>query len=119
MDGDRRKFMRFSVSLPVEIVCGNNHETKLGLIKDFSRFGFRLVYDSCDFQPNSLISFRIKNPLSQRYINASGEVIWKNFLGEKWEAGIYIKELAPEQKTEILEFGFNQWKERNLHPTHN
>ena len=118
MDDDRREFMRFPVSLPVEFVYGNE-ETKLGLIRDFSRFGFRMVYDSCEFEPNSLVSFKIKNPFSERYIDACGEVIWKRFLGEKWEAGIYIREFAPEYKAEILEFGFNQWKERNRRPAHN
>jgi hypothetical protein len=108
MDADRRKYLRFSTPLMVQ-ARNKNQEKIWGLIKDFSRFGLKVVFDEFDFNTNSLVDLEIQRPNENVYIPASAEVIWKRLIEGKWEAGLSLKEFPAQEKAEILEHGYNKW----------
>jgi len=118
MDSDRRKFMRFSVSLPAEVVSQDQDNT-IGLIKDFSRFGMRMACDSLKSDFSGSLALKIKNPLVNEYIDARAEIIWKNELKGKCELGLRLVDISPEVKTEILDHAFGLWKEAVPKTAHN
>ncbi len=106
MDTERRKFMRFLITLRVKAGKENNQDS-FGLIKDFSREGLKAIFDDFDFNPHSCIDLQIQRLSKDIFIPASGEVIWKRPIEGKWEVGVKLKEFSSQAKAEILEEGYN------------
>ena len=117
MDKERRHFLRFPLFFPIEFIR-EQQKGDMGIVGNFSRFGFHVVCDAFAPEPETTISFKIKTPYNEGFVNASGEVVWKKFIEGKWEAGIRIEKFPPEHKAEILEYGFNQWKDKTFCPEH-
>jgi len=111
---ERRKFMRFPVSLKVEAIK-KNKESLFGLIRDFSREGLRVIFDNFDFKSNSYVDFKIQRPDTEVFVPASVEVIWKRPVEGRWETGLRFKEFPPRVKAEILEFGYKKWLKDKLY----
>ena len=105
---DRRRFMRFLITLKVGAKKEDN-ERSFGLVRDFSREGFRAVFDNFDFNVNSYVDLEIQRLSEDVFIPASGEVVWKRPNEGKWEVGFRLKDFPTEQKAEILERGYKDW----------
>ena len=110
LENDRRRFMRFNTSLKVEIKNANN-ESLLGKIQDFSRQGLKVIFDNFNFKKNSYVDLRIQQPGNETFIPASAMVVWERSNQGKCEAGLEIKQMSPEEKSEVLEYGYKNWLE--------
>lgn len=110
---DKREFMRFPVELKVE-AYKQNTGGYLGVIKDFSRNGLKVVFDDFKFDLNSPLELRIRKPDSETWFSADAEVIWKRQAEDKWDVGFRIKSFSSENKAEILEYGYFKWLKENV-----
>lgn len=104
---DKREFLRFPVELKVEALKENKECS--GVIVDFSRKGLRAAFDNFAFDLHSALTLKIQEPGSDTWISASAEAIWKRQARNKWEVGLILKQVSPENKAEILEYGYVKW----------
>ena len=110
---ERRKFLRFPVSLKVEAANGNRTANP-GLTKDFSREGLRAVFDDFDFNIESLLELKIQRPNKEIFVPAGVEVRWRRPFEGKWEAGFRLRDFPSQIKAEILEYGYHKWLSEKL-----
>lgn len=111
---EKREFKRFVVGLQVAAEK-ENKESALGLMKDFSRDGLRIVFDKFDFELNSPLDLKIQRPEANFYIFASAEPLWKRAVENKCEVGFKIKEIPPDIKADLLEYGYFKWLKENVY----
>lgn len=109
---EKREFLRFPVELRVEACKENKGYT--GLIKDFSKKGLRVIFDDFKLELNSPLELKIQRPGTDVWISASAEAIWKKQEHNKWDVGLRLKDLAPEEKAQILEYGYLKWLKENV-----
>jgi hypothetical protein len=114
MDKERRRYIRFPVSLRVEAYEENNIKST-GVVKDFSRDGLRVVFDDCDFEVNSHITIGIQRPSRENLFPAIVEVMWKKQVDDEWEIGAKLNDFSSLIKSEILEYGYNYWIKTNAY----
>jgi hypothetical protein len=114
MDKERRKYIRFPVSLRVE-KYKENRVCSMGTIKDFSRDGIKAVFDDGNFDLNSYVTFGIQRPNREDIFPAVVEVMWKKQVDDKWEVGVRLNYFSSLIKSEILEQGCNNWMQTNSH----
>lgn len=106
MNRDRRRYLRFPVSLMVQT---RDKEKTYGLTKDFSRGGLKAIFDEFNFDIKSFVDLEIQRPNKDIYIPTKVEVVWKRFIEGKWQVGLSLKEFPAWVKAEILEYGYNNW----------
>lgn len=114
MNTNNRKFLRFNVALQVE-ARGENKESALGIVRDFSRQGARVAFDRFEFEPQSSVELKIQRPEKDVFVPAIGKVMWKKFIAGRWEVGIKLVDFSPEVKIEILERAYDAWVKANTH----
>ena len=114
MDNERRRYIRFPVSLRVEAYEENNIQS-IGVVEDFSRDGLRATFDNCDFEVNSYITIGIQRPGGENLFPAIVEVLWKRLVDDKCEIGAKLKDFSSLIKSEILEHGYNYWIQANAY----
>ena len=107
IDTDRRKFIRFLITLNVK--AKKEKEESFGLVKDFSRKGLRAVFDDFNFDINSYVELELQRLSRDMFIPATAEVIWKRPIKGKWEVGFRLKEFLPQAKAEILDLCYRGW----------
>lgn len=105
---ERRKFSRFKVELKVK-ARREGKESAFGKIKDFSRNGLRAIFDKFEFEANTPVELMIQRPNSDADIIAGAEPLWKKAVGDKCDVGFRLTSFTPEDKIDILEYGYFNW----------
>lgn len=105
---ERRKFPRYDVWLKIQ-AAQKNKEVVSGQVKNFSREGFRVIFDNPGLESDSAMNFIINRPNSDCCVSANAEAVWKRPMGEGWDVGFRLKDIPPENKAEILEYGYRKW----------
>jgi len=101
---EKRKFVRFGVSIPFELSSGNLSGVK-GVIKDISMEGLRVSLDRIvKFMPESITSLAIL--LSDKPIKTSARVIWERYNQNRSEVGLRFAQILDSHKEEIINFIF-------------
>jgi hypothetical protein len=114
MTEDKRKYLRFECLIPVEEIesqglNGKVHEVALDNI---SREGVRLIMDvDTAFTPETNVKFRISLAADRDPIFIQGTVMWSRPKGDRFEIGVRILDMDKAAKAELLEIGFERWKE--------
>jgi len=113
MMDDKRKFLRFECSIPVEEIqseglSGMVHDVALDNI---SREGVRLIMDvDKAFVPGVDVKFRISIAAERDPIFVRGRVMWSRPKEDRFEIGLKIMDMDKAAKAELLEIGFERWK---------
>jgi c-di-GMP-binding flagellar brake protein YcgR len=111
---DRRKFMRFDISLDVAFKASKNAgEHFSGRTKNFSRSGLCFESPAASLALKSVMELEIKHPDNDTFIPVFGNVAWKEQLGEKCLIGIEFTEINKEAKSQILDYAYDLWVEKN------
>ena len=110
MNMDRRKELRFPVSLKVA-AKEVNRDSIFGQIKDFSRSGLRAVFDDFESESEDYVDLKIEIPNADIFVPASVEVRWKKPVEDKWEVGFRFNDFVPQLKAEILDYSYKRWLE--------
>ncbi|MBI5664948.1 MAG: PilZ domain-containing protein [Nitrospirae bacterium] len=114
MVSDRRKFMRFDVSLDVAFRASKNAGDYVsGVTKNFSRSGLCFESPAVDLALMSPIELEIKLPYNDTLIPVAGNVAWKEQLEDNCLIGLEFTEINKEAKSQILDYAYDRWVERN------
>lgn len=115
MVAERRRYIRFEIPLDV-IFRASSDESRYssGITKNFSRSGCCIETDDLDISLNSSLELQVKHPRRDIFVTATGDIVWKQHVGGKWLAGVVIHEMDKEAKSEILDFAYDIWLEKNM-----
>ena len=114
MPKEKRKFLRFKCLLPAELVGlqGKEHLEAKASASDFSIEGMKLSIDFVNLKPGSNLDLKLYSPETQEFNSLKGEVTWKKWVKGKLEVGLKIKEMDKISKSEILNWIFPRWLEK-------
>jgi c-di-GMP-binding flagellar brake protein YcgR len=114
MLSERRKFKRFDVSLEVAFKAVKNADEYFsGVTKNFSRSGLCFESLAVGFAMNAPMELELKLPYNDSYIPVSGNVAWKEQFEDKCLIGIEFSEINKDAKSQILDYAYNLWVEKN------
>jgi len=113
MGEEKRKYLRFECFLPAELVKldGKSNISKRIIAHDFSREGLKLSINF-NLTQGSNMELKLYLPEKRLSTSVSGEIIWIRSVDNKLEAGLKIKEMDKELKSEILNWIFPKWIEK-------
>jgi hypothetical protein len=113
MGKEKRKYLRFECLLPVELVKvdGKNHINRKITAHDFSREGIKLSINF-DIEMGSNMEVNLHIPEKKISVPVSGEIVWVKSVDNRLEAGLKIKDMDNELKSEILNWIFPKWLEK-------
>lgn len=113
MGKEKRKFLRFECLLPVDLVKvdGKNHISRKIEAHDFSREGIKLSINF-NIEMGSNMEVNLHIPEKKLSVPVTGEIIWVKSVDNRLEAGLQIKDMDNELKSEILNWIFPQWLEK-------
>ena len=113
MNKEKREFLRFECLLPAEIVKieGKDNLIERVTAHDFSREGLKLTI-SFNLNPGSKMELKLFLPEKKMSSELSGEVTWSKGVQNKMEVGLRIKEMDKKLKSEILNWVFPKWLEK-------
>ena len=114
MTEERRKHLRYKCLLPAEVLTAEGKDRFMERISvhDFSRGGLKLIINFITLDPGS--DMELKLYLQEKRIKTSlkAEIAWKKLEEDKLEVGLKIKEMNKNLKSEILNWVFPKWLER-------
>jgi c-di-GMP-binding flagellar brake protein YcgR len=118
MLAERRKYIRFDIPLDIIFRPVNNKAPySFGVIRNFSRHGCCIESNSLDALLIENLEFKVKHPTKKDvYITATGDIVWKQRIDGGWLAGVRILDMDKEAKSEILDFAYEIWLEKNIKP---
>ena len=107
---DKRKFIRFSVSLDAKSKAAGWFRPKARYsVKDVSREGLKLSSKEA-LNEGDMLELELSVPGKRPPITAMGQVAWNHKLGDAgYDIGLKFKTIKPEDKFEILDYAYNKW----------
>ncbi|UCC40714.1 MAG: PilZ domain-containing protein [Candidatus Aminicenantes bacterium] len=114
MPKEKRKFLRFECLLPVELIKLEGKETleAKATARDFSREGLKISVDFVDLKSGSSLDLKLYCPETKEFTALKGEVAWKKWAKDKLEVGLKIKEMDKVSRSEVLNWIFSKWLEK-------
>ncbi|NQT80428.1 MAG: PilZ domain-containing protein [Candidatus Aminicenantes bacterium] len=118
MGDEKRKQLRFECCLPAEFLKleGEYKVTDRVTIRDFTGDGLKLVVNfnaSSNINPGSKAKLRLYCPEKKMSCSLQGEIAWSKCEDNKLELGLKIKKMDKELKSELLNWIFPRWIERD------
>jgi c-di-GMP-binding flagellar brake protein YcgR len=113
MSEEQREFLRFECLLPAEVVKieGKDNLIERVTAHDFSREGLKLTI-SFNLDPGAKMELKLFLPEKKITSKLSGVVTWSKGVQNKMEVGLKIKEMDKKLKSEILNWVFPKWLEK-------
>jgi len=113
MGKEKRKFLRFECLLPADLikVDGKDHINRKIEAHDFSREGIKLSINF-NIEMGSNMEVKLHIPEKKLSVPVTGEIIWVKSVDNRLEAGLRIKDMDNELKSEILNWIFPKWLEK-------
>ena len=114
MLSERRKFIRFDLSLDVAFRASKNAGEYInGVTKNFSRSGLCFESPAVSLALKFPMKLELKLPYNDTSIPVSGIVAWKEQFEDKCLIGVEFTEINKEAKSQILDYAYDRWVERN------
>jgi c-di-GMP-binding flagellar brake protein YcgR len=109
---ERRKFMRFDIPLVLKFklmdaVSGSSSGTTI----NFSRHGFCFESAGPALPSSETVEFELQIPGKDTFVPIRGYVVWSSTVDTKFMAGVQIREMNREAKSDILEYCYDTWLE--------
>lgn len=107
---DRRKFMRFPVSVQVDYADSREGIKGSSVSKDVSREGIGFPVNR-QMAKGTLIELQISIPGEVNPVSASGEVVWakESVRGEDFDTGIKMVKIEPFDRSRLLDYVYREW----------
>ncbi len=107
MRDEKRKSLRSKCLFPAKIIDteGTNGIIKRISVRDFSPEGFKLAV-TFNLKPSSIMKTKVHIPEKQMTTSISGEIVWTNYVNDRLELGVKIKEMDENEKQGVLDFVF-------------
>ena len=107
---ERRKFMRFDIPLNVEFKQSTaTSDYCSGTTINFSRHGFCFESDAPPLEKASDVELRVQVPGKEVFVPVTGHIVWTQTLNNKFLAGVQIRDMNREAKSDILEYCYDTW----------
>lgn len=109
---ERRKFMRFDIPLNVEFK--QPEETSgyySGTTINFSRHGFCFESEGPPLHAFSNVELRVQVPGKEIFVPITGYIVWAQHHKNSFMAGVKIRDMNREAKSDILEYCYDTWLE--------
>jgi c-di-GMP-binding flagellar brake protein YcgR len=114
MINDRRKFIRFDVSLDVAFKTSEESDVYFtGVTKNFSRTGLCFVSQASGLALKESMELIVKLPDKKTFVSVSGDVAWVEQFKDRCWVGITFEEMEKEAKSQILDYAYGLWVEEN------
>lgn len=114
---ERRKFMRFDVSIEIEyMVPGNGTPVEgISIAKNISREGIQVALNS-KLLPGTELEIKLKIPGDAGSSYAKGDLVWidKDDAMAEASAGIKLTQISPFDRTRILDYVYKEWINQQL-----
>lgn len=114
---EKRKFMRFEVSLEIEyMVPGNGTPIEgISVTKNLSREGMQTSLNS-KIVPGTELEIKLRIPGDIVPVYAKGDLTWIDKAEEKSEAlgGIKLTQISPFDRNRVLDYVYKEWVERQI-----
>ena len=113
MNKEKREFLRFECLLPAKVVKieGKDNLIERVTAHDFSREGLKLTI-SFNLNPGSDMELKLFLPEKKLSTTMLGKITWSKGIENKMEVGVKIKEMDKKLKSEILNWVFPKWLEK-------
>jgi c-di-GMP-binding flagellar brake protein YcgR len=109
---ERRKFMRFDIPLNVEFTQPEEaSDYYSGITINFSRHGFCFESEGPPLQTLTNVKLRVQIPGKEIFVPITGHIVWTQNLNNRFMAGVQIRDMNREAKSDILEYCYNTWLE--------
>ena len=108
---DKRKFIRFSVSLDAKSRAAGWFRPRAKYsVKDVSKEGLKLNARE-SLKEGDMLELELSVPGKKRSpITAMGQVAWNRKLGDAgYDIGLKFKTIKPEDRFDILDYAYNKW----------
>ena len=107
---DKRKFIRFSVSLDAKSKAAGWFKPRAKYsVKDVSKEGLKMSSKGA-LKEGDMLELELSIPGKKPPITAMGQVVWNHKLGDSgYDIGLKFKTIKPEDKFEILDYAYNKW----------
>jgi len=107
---ERRKFMRFDIPLNVEFKQSTaTSDYCSGTTINFSRHGFCFESDAPPLEKASDVELRVQVPGKEVFVPIIGNIVWTQALNNRFLAGVQIRDMNREAKSDILEYCYDTW----------
>lgn len=107
---ERRKFMRFDIPLNVKFKqpeTGPDYSS--GTTINFSRHGFCFESKGPALQASSNVELRVQIPGKEIFVPITGYIVWTKDCNDGFMAGVQIRDMNREAKSDILEYCYDAW----------
>ena len=109
---ERRKFMRFDVPLGLKFKSRDAvSSSSSGTTINFSRHGFCFESEGAALPSFVDVEFELQIPGKDSFVPIKGYVVWSRTDESKFMAGVQIREMNREAKSDILEYCYDTWLE--------
>lgn len=111
---DKRKFMRFNVSLDAGSKPASwFRPMKRYSIKDVSREGLKLSAKEA-MKEGDMLELELSVPTKKAPITAVSQVVWNHKISDSgYDIGLKFKTIKPEERFELLDYAYDKWVESN------
>jgi len=113
---EKRKFMRFGISLDMKYKIPHRAIEGLAHGRDISREGIG-CYLGERLPVGVMVRLEINIPGEIIPIFTRGEVVWCKesdvVKGANFDSGVKLIKMDSSDKSRLLEYGYNQWREKN------
>ncbi|MFA5059416.1 MAG: PilZ domain-containing protein [Candidatus Omnitrophota bacterium] len=109
---DRRRNPRFECPPQHEYVVELADHSAVAQLSNLSRDGIAFV-SSKDFHPEEIYQFLLKGPHVHSAVACEARISWTKALHpSRFSYGAKITKIDPQAKTDILDFLYQDWKEK-------
>lgn len=114
MPKEKRKFLRFECLLPVDLIKPKNKQNLIERLtaRDFSVEGLKLCINFKNLEPGSSLDLKLYCPEKKLFASLSGEVTWSKWINNRQEVGLKIKKMDKKLKSELMNWIFPRWLEK-------
>ena len=111
---DKRRFIRFNAPLRVEFSLeGRINVPRRGETIDFSREGMKVFIPSFNFSHKNTTDLKLYLPNRLAPVSVKGAIKWVKSRDSGWELGMKIAKIDSREKSEILDYVYKCWVDKN------
>ena len=106
----KREYLRFKISLDVDLASEGEDELLKATTENFSRDGIGIVLSNGRRPKNSNVDLGLYLESQETPVLARGRITWMESRNGKNHLGIKLQGIDREAKSDILEMAYQEWK---------
>ena len=107
---EKREYLRFRISLDVDLVGSGPSEPLSATVENFSRQGIGIILKNGRQPKGPEVDLNLHLESQESPIPAKGRITWMESRSGKNHMGVEIQKIDREAKSDILEMAYQKWK---------